>query len=297
MQFSDLALSRRLERAEGQACVRHAEARRRLFPESGAGWMECGGAYAIFDGVHSPVTQSFGLGLFEALTAATLDTMERFFVERGAPVLHDMSPLAGSKALELLCARNYRPVEVCNVLYCAVEPPVAEEPGEARAQLIAPEEAQLWSDINAKAWFPEHPELREFLLTRGAICAAREGCVCFIAEVAGAAQSAQDTQSAKDAQGTQNAGAAHQNKAEPGAAGVLCIHDGVALFGGSATLPEMRRRGLQAALLGCRMSYAFEHGCELAMMAAEPGSRSQRNAERRGFRVAYTRTKWKLCSP
>jgi hypothetical protein len=30
------------------------------------------------------------------------------------------------------------------------------------------------------------------------------------------------------------------------------------------------------------------------MIVAEPGSESQRNAERRGFRVAYTRLKWKL---
>jgi GNAT superfamily N-acetyltransferase len=75
-----------------------------------------------------------------------------------------------------------------------------------------------------------------------------------------------------------------------------CIHDGVALFGGSATVPELRRRGLQAALVHKRMHYAFDHGCDLAMMVAQPGSDSQRNAERKGFRIAYTRTKWRLCS-
>jgi hypothetical protein len=56
----------------------------------------------------------------------------------------------------------------------------------------------------------------------------------------------------------------------------------------------MRRRGLQGALLQERMRYAAEHGCGLAMMVAEAGSNSQRNAERKGFRVAYTRLKWKL---
>jgi hypothetical protein len=30
------------------------------------------------------------------------------------------------------------------------------------------------------------------------------------------------------------------------------------------------------------------------MMAALPGTGSQRNAERHGFRLAYTRTKWEL---
>jgi GNAT superfamily N-acetyltransferase len=77
---------------------------------------------------------------------------------------------------------------------------------------------------------------------------------------------------------------------------VLCIHEGVALFGGSSTVPELRRRGLQTALLEERMRYAYDQGCDLAMMVALPGSESQRNAERKGFQIAYTRTKWQLCS-
>src|SRR5271167_2427451 len=99
MQFSDLALSRRLERAEGHACAQFAEARRRLFPESGSEWMECSGAYAVFDGIGSPATQSFGLGIFEELTAATLDVIECFFLDRGAQVDHEVSPLVGVAAL------------------------------------------------------------------------------------------------------------------------------------------------------------------------------------------------------
>jgi hypothetical protein len=39
---------------------------------------------------------------------------------------------------------------------------------------------------------------------------------------------------------------------------------------------------------------AAAQGCDLAMMGAELDSRSQRNAERNGFRIANTRTKWKL---
>jgi hypothetical protein len=114
--FSDLALARRLERVEGDACRRFAEARRRLVPESGAEWIECGGAYVVFDKIDSPVTQTFGLGIFEELTAGTLDTIEAFFRERGAPVQHEVSPLAGIAALTLLCERGYRPIEITSVL-------------------------------------------------------------------------------------------------------------------------------------------------------------------------------------
>ncbi len=268
MMFSDLALARRLERAEGHACAQFAEARRRLFPDSGAQWIECAGAYAVFDGIDSPITQSFGLGIFEELSAASLDAIERFFLDRGAPVLHEVSPLAGVAALDLLCTRNYRPIEISNVLYRPVEKPAAADHGNIRVSVTGPEEAQLWTNISARGWTHEHPELLDFLLQSGTLSSAREDSLCFLAEV----------------------------DDKPGAAGVLCMHDGVALFGGSATIPELRRHGLQAALLEERMRYAFDHGCDLAAMVAEAGSNSQRNAERKGFRVAYTRMKWRLFS-
>jgi GNAT superfamily N-acetyltransferase len=266
MPFSDLFLSRRLERAEGHACLRFAEARRRLFPGSGADWIECAGAYAVFDGAESPLTQSFGLGIFEPLTGSSLDEIESFFLERGAPVLHEVSPLAGVAALSLLSARGYRPVEISNVLYRPLASDATEIPPDIRVRISGPEEAQLWGSVNGSGWVQEHPELGDFLLQVGAISSAREDSVSFLAELEG----------------------------KPGATGVLCMHDGVALLGGSATDPELRRRGLHKALLGERMRYAFDHGCDLAMIAVEPGSSSQRNAERDGFQVAYTRIKWRL---
>jgi GNAT superfamily N-acetyltransferase len=266
--FSDLALSRRLERAEGHACAEFAAARRRLEPGSQSEWMECGGAYVVFDGVDSPTTQTFGLGVFEELTPQTLDIIERFYRDRGAPVFHEVSPLAGVAALDLLCARNYRPIEISSILYRPVTNSSIQEHSNIRVRVTGPQEAPLWTQVNARGWSHEHPELVDFLLQSGALASAREQSVCFLGELDG----------------------------QPGAAGTLCIHEGVALFAGAATVPEFRRRGLQAALLEARMSYASDHGCDLAMMVAEIGSNSQRNAERKGFRIAYTRTKWHLVS-
>lgn len=268
LPFADHALSRRLERAEAHACAQFAEARQHLFPESGAAWIECAGAYAVFDGIDSPITQTFALGMFEQLSPKTLDTIEQFFRDRNAPVFHEVSPHVGVDSLNLLCDRNYRPIEISNVLYRPVERPTTQ-PGEAiTVRVTGPEEASLWTDISARGWSHEHPELRDFISQIGGISSARKDSVCFLAEIDG----------------------------EPGAAGVLCLHEGVALFGGAATVPELRRKGLQTALLSERMRYAAEHGCDLAMMVTLPGSESQRNAERRGFHVAYTRTKWQLRS-
>jgi GNAT superfamily N-acetyltransferase len=266
MLFSDLATSRRLERAEGFACARHASARRKLFPGSSSEWIECGGAIAVFDGVDSPVTQTFGLGIFEELTVATLDTIEGFFRGPGAPVLHEVSPFAGVEALSLLCERGYRPIELSSVVFQPVTQPAENDYPNITVRVAGPGEAKLWGDVSARGWSHDHPEFAEFLVELGQVTAAREHTACFLAEFDGT----------------------------PGAAGALCLHEGVALFVGSATVPELRRRGLQSALLRERMRYAFTHGCDLAMMAAQPGSDSQRNAERAGFRIAYTRTKWQL---
>jgi GNAT superfamily N-acetyltransferase len=266
MVFADLDLSRRLERAEGQACVEFAESRHRLHPESGAAWMQCAGTNVVFDGVDSPITQTFGLGLFEPLTPGSLDQIERFFHDRGAVVVHEVSPLAGIPTLDLLCARGYRPIELSSVMHRPVDRPGATENSAVTVRVAGPQESALWAEVSARGWAHDNPDLRGFLEQFGAIAFARPQSIQFIAELDG----------------------------QPGAAGALSLHDGVALFGGAATVPEMRRRGLQAALLEARIRYAFEQGYPLAMMVTEAGSQSQRNAERQGFRIAYTRTKWRL---
>jgi GNAT superfamily N-acetyltransferase len=269
MAFADLALAKRLERAEGHACWQYAQARCRVIPGCGSEWMECAGANVVFDGVESPITQTFALGILEELTTAALDTIERFFSDRGASTSHEICPLVGPSKIALLCDRGYRPIEVSSVLYRSVEPPAPLEDSGINVIVAGPKEAPIWADINARAWTHDHPELLPFMQDFGTMAAARDYGSCFLAEFEG----------------------------QPAAAGSLSIHDGVAVFAGAATLAEFRCRGLQGALLQARLQYAFEQGCNLAMMVAEAGSNSQRNAERKGFRIAYTRTKWQLPAP
>jgi GNAT superfamily N-acetyltransferase len=269
MRFSDLALARRLEAAEGYACRQFALTRRRLFPESGSEAIRIAGADVVFDGPTSPVTQTFGLGMLEDPTPEDLDQIEQFFRSQGASIQHEVSPFAGAAFLQLLCARAYHPIEISNVLYRPVELPSDSTPpllrsDQTHVRVIGHEEAALWNEVNTRGWTHEHPELEEFMRDIGTVLIHRENSPCFLAEIDG----------------------------QPAAAGALSIHQGVALFAGASTMPEFRRRGLQSALLDARMRYASEHGCDFAMMVAEPGSNSQRNAQRQGFLVAYTRLKW-----
>jgi GNAT superfamily N-acetyltransferase len=108
------------------------------------------------------------------------------------------------------------------------------------------------------------PELSAFMHDFGLVTARSRGCHCFVAELDGRLV----------------------------ATGAVALHGGVALLAGASTLPAWRGRGAQTALLAARLAFAAERGCDLAMMGAAPGSTSQTNAERQGFRVAYTRIKW-----
>lgn len=265
--FADRALAQRLERTEAGANAAFVEARAHLHPGSGAEWTEVAGAYAMFDGAGSPLTQSFGLGVFALPTEEEMERLEAFFRERGAEVMHEVSPLADPRLLEVLGARGYRPIEFSSVLFRPVAGPALGRAPDARIRVRRTEEgeAALWGDVSAGGW-GETPELSEFMRQLGATIASSRGYHTFLAELDG----------------------------RPVAAGAVFIGEGVALLAGASTLPEARGRGAQLALLDARLRFAAEHGCTLAMMGASPGSASQRNAERQGFRIAYTRTKWHL---
>ena len=102
MIYVDRELSQKLERAEARANASFVETRSRVDPAVGATWIDVGGTFAMFDGVESPCTQTFGLGMFSETTADQLDEIEAFFAERGAPTFHEVSPLTDPSLMELL---------------------------------------------------------------------------------------------------------------------------------------------------------------------------------------------------
>lgn len=269
--FADLELARRLERAEAVANAQFVEARAALEPGRGAAWVEIAGAYAMFDGINSPVTQTFGLGLFADPTARDFDAIEDFFRDRSAPVYHEVSPLASAATLELLTSRGYEPFEFTSVLYRVIDPAaerfVSGLPSSIHVREAAPDEAERWAAIGAEGW-SDTPELSAFVAEIGRVIAARRGTILYFAEIRG----------------------------EPIAAAALSLHEDVALLAGASTVPRARGRGAQNALLDARLQAGQRRGCTIATMGALPGSGSQRNAERNGFRVAYTRIKWRLAS-
>jgi hypothetical protein len=303
--FADLALSQRLERAEALGNSRFVEARARLSSDCGAAWIEVAGARAMYDGPSSPATQTFGLGLFQPATDADLDAIEAFYDERCAPSFHEVSPLADTALPPMLARRGYYPFEFTSVLYrpidaASLDAALTEAGLKARSttatldaqaeqkartttvgragseidvvqafrpavtvRAIKRGEEDLYARVAAEGW--AEFGVGDFVRELGRVSGSVEGARLFLAELEG----------------------------RPIAAGALSIADGVAHLAGASTIPSGRKRGAQLALLDGRLRYAAAQGCDIALMGALPGSGSQRNAERNGFRIAYTRVKWK----
>ena len=70
---------------------------------------------------------------------------------------------------------------------------------------------------------------------------------------------------------------------------VWVVISGLATLFADSTIALYRRCGLHRELIAARLNEALAQGCDLVTAATLPGSGSQRNYERMGFEVAYTR--------
>ncbi len=264
MPFVDLALARRLEMAQAWRGVRYARAHQELHPELPVRAEPLAGGYLIYTGDGMPLNRAIGLGVHGPVTPADLDLVEQFYRCRNLPSRVDVCPLADETLLELLARRGYRLEKFYSVLlYPLSEPGVPESaPAEigVRISQAGPEDAELWLKTVAQG-FEETDIPAQAMLDILAPNFYTSHSACFLAWIAD----------------------------RPAGGGGMYIHEGVAELGGASTRLEFRRRGVQTALLHARLAAARAQGCDLAMALTSPGSASQRNIERVGFRLAYTK--------
>lgn len=264
---ADRDLARRLERTEGLACAAIVQSRAQLQPQSKSCWHDFGGSCAMFDGAGSPMTQAFGFGLYDDPLGHELDAIEAFFHGHSTQAVLEISPLAGMATIAALQQRQYRIVEMSSLLWRPSAGGVQAAPqmdAALRVRSIGVDETETWAKIAASGWGSGSAEVARFIHDLSRALVPAERMVSFLAEIDG----------------------------QPVASASLFLGDGIALLAGASTIPAARNRGAQTALLAARLDYAARHHCPLAMMATEPGSASQRNAERQQFRIAYTRLKW-----
>ncbi len=218
------------------------------------------GGYAAFAGVGSALTHAIGLGMNGPVTPAEFDEMEEFYRSRGAWVNLDFCPHADPSLMDLLGKRGYRVVECTNVL----AGPVAGSP-DARVRRVEPQEEDLWCRVMLQGFL--RPEL-----TAGELEMARR---LF--------------QLAPPAAGDHGAAWFGVVNETAVAAAAMNVRDKLALLFADSTLEQYRGQGLHLALIRARLAHAAALGCDLATASTLPGSISQRNYERAGFRVLYTK--------
>jgi GNAT superfamily N-acetyltransferase len=263
MIFVDHDLARRLEGLETWVAAEYGRARLALWPGRDSAVVEAAGGVACYLGEGSPVNETRGMGMNGPVSGEDLDAVERVFFDRGTSIKIGVCPLADPSLLEGLASRGYRAVGFEDVLYRELDGsetfPAAPE--EIRVGgLDRAEDAETCGEVMARGFSaPDEPspEMRE----TSAMARRVDGLTGLLARVGG----------------------------EPAGSASLLIRDGLAMLCGAATLPEFRKRGVQTALMHARLARAAGAGCRLVQFGAFPGSGSHRNAERLGFRVAYTK--------
>jgi GNAT superfamily N-acetyltransferase len=260
--FVDLILAERLEEAEAFAAesyVRRLALRR---PGVEVAVEEVAGGRAVFAGAGSPLSETKAVGLNGPVTEADLDRMEHVFFSRGEPSRVVVCPLADPSLVEGLGRRGYRLSHFESVLAMRLDESNSESsatPG-ILVRPVTPDEADIYARVTAPN-FVEPGEPVDEIMEMAATMLEVEHSASFLALIDG----------------------------EPVGGGAVFMHRGLALFAGAATLPPFRNRGVHAALHYARLAHARRSGCDVAAQGALPGSTSQRNAERRGLCVAYTR--------
>jgi len=200
-----------------------------------------------------------------AVSGEEFDRLEEFYFSRKETVRVETCPMADGSLIEHYRERDYYVSEFSNVMVRPVEQSVAAAalPDGIEIRKAADGEIDLWT-LTVAQGFAEHFPVTQEILSVMRLFADGKNTECYLARVDG--------------------------KIAGGA--TLALRGRIAGLFGASTLPQFRNRGVQTALLEARMQRAAEKGCELAMSLALPGSASQRNITRRGFRTLYTRVKF-----
>ncbi|WP_174557138.1 GNAT family N-acetyltransferase [Nocardia jejuensis] len=268
--FCGVELGARIEAVETELVTTGSAAARTRLGDTAGFTLPVGGGIASFAEANSPLNKVAGLGFGGVPSDDEFEALEKRFAEYGAPVQVELTNLADPAIGESLTRRGYLLVSFENVLGLALdEPPELVRPDGVQVRPSGDDEFEVWLDTVAEGFaqpdtegVPSHEEFpREIIDNAMRDLTAAAGVRRYVA--------------------------VHEGRVA-GAASLRMSH-GIAQLTGAATRPAHRRRGIQSALLSARLRLAAEAGCDIAVITTQPGSKSQQNAQRRGFSLLYTR--------
>jgi GNAT superfamily N-acetyltransferase len=251
-----------MEAAEEYGALCYAQIIKPDRPEWGIEWQEFLGGHLVFVARRSLVGRAHALGFAGEVKPEDIKHIEEFYFRHEADAQVDVCPYADPSLFESVNQRGFQVAEFNQTLARWIEPDerfdIAQKGLEVRR--VTAEEGPEWSNVLARVFFAEQAtNFGRFFLP----WVKHENAMCLGAFIGG-----------------QMVG---------GAGGLIIPQHRTAGLFGAATLPEFRNRGIQIALLNERLRLAQQAGCDLAVTLTMPGTSSQRNAERAGFRTAYTK--------
>lgn len=231
--------------------------------------MPLAGGFACFAEDGSPLNKVVGLGFGGVPEPGALDDLEQTFSALGADVQVELSTLGDPDVAAALSGRGYRLVGFENVLGCPL--PVDGQPlGQSAIDIRrgGPDDVDVFVDAVVEGFaHPDgvgvvsHEEFPREIVDRAVRDIEKTGVATYLAELEGAVAGG----------------------------GSVRFIGGIAQLTGAATVPAFRRRGVQTALLDARLRDAAAAGCDIGVVTTAPGSTSQKNVQRRGFHLLYTR--------
>jgi GNAT superfamily N-acetyltransferase len=243
-----------VERSRRQNLLAYAAAYRTLYPDARTATRQLSGGVAVFTETGSPVNHLAGAGLTEPITDGGLAEVESFFAEFESEFEAWVAP---GRDLAPFVVRGYHGPTTMRVFARPAVPveAIAGTITVERVECDSPDEAEAYGRLAAAAVGSPAPVMIRLFAAFSAVPGVR----LYRARVEGAV-----------------AGVAR-----------LAIDGDLTEFGGGATLPEFRGRGVQQAALRHRINEACAAGCSILATEAEPETGSARNVLRAGFEAAF----------
>jgi GNAT superfamily N-acetyltransferase len=226
-------------------------------PESGACWLPIAGGRAIFTGADFFTNRVMAIGLHGPVSRDDVERVETFYAERGLPSEIELASTVDRSLLRLLSQRGYQLVRFRNIYAQAVGRRDVAGPKVVEIHEVDASNAADWSTTLLDGFEYTTDADRDRVEIWNRMLRTVSELTALVAVMDG----------------------------KPVGSASVMILGSTAVLGGAATLPAFRRQGVQQALIKARLAVAARTGCELAVVTADPGSSSGRNAERTGFQL------------
>lgn len=269
--------------AEAPHCALYAELRPYIDKIKGDLWRVPGGGFAVYAGPNMAINRAIGVGVpFPSSESDDLSDqlqqIEGFYQRHKLPPTVDFCPYADDALLTLLVERHYKPLSQYNVWVRELDQSEAFAPDPAIEIETDPSESEWVQTVDRGFLGRDELSTDDYRQPYAQLAFRRSSLVleiqhksfCTLARIDGEAV---------------------------GGGATSIFHDTALLYSGS-TRVQFRGRGIQTALILARLQLAASRGATMAVVKTKPGGHAERNIQRVGFVLAYSKMVfWRPTAP